>query len=120
VPSVPIRLYNTLSNRKDVLQPIVPGRVSMYHCGPTVYGSPHIGNFRAFLLADLMRRFFEDQGLEVCQVMNITDVGHMTADDEEGEDKMLTAARKERLDPYAIARKYEDEFTECMRALRFR
>ncbi len=93
----------------------------MYHCGPTVYSSPHIGNFRAFLLADLLRRFLEDQGLQVTQVMNITDVGHMTADDEDaGEDKMLAAAKKEKLDPYEVARKYEDEFRTCLQILGFR
>ena len=116
-----IRLYNTLTNRKDELVPIEPGKIGMYHCGPTVYSSPHIGNFRSFLVADLMRRFFEDRGYEVYQVMNITDVGHMTADDEDsGEDKMARAARKEQLDPYKVARKYEDEFTRCLEQLCFR
>ncbi len=116
-----IQLYNTLTRQKEDLQPIAPGRLSMYHCGPTVYSSPHIGNFRSFLLADLMRRFFEDQGYQVTQVMNVTDVGHMTADDEDaGEDKMLAASRKEQLDPYQIARKYEDEFRECLQLLGFR
>ena len=115
-----IRLYNTLTNRKEELVPIDPGKIGMYHCGPTVYSSPHIGNFRSFLLADLMRRFFEDRGYEVHQVMNITDVGHMTADDEDsGEDKMVAAARTERLDPYKVARKYEDEFARCLEQLRF-
>ena len=116
-----IRLYNTLTNRKDELVPIEPGKIGMYHCGPTVYSSPHIGNFRSFLVADLMRRFFEDRGYEVYQVMNITDVGHMTADDEDsGEDKMVRAARKEQRDPYKVARKYEDEFTRCLEQLCFR
>ncbi len=116
-----IQLYNTLSRQKEPLRPIIPGRLSMYHCGPTVYSSPHIGNFRSFLLADLMRRFFEDQGFEVTQVMNVTDVGHMTADDEDaGEDKMLAAAKKEQLDPYEVARKYEGEFRECLDLLGFR
>lgn len=116
-----IRLYNTATRQKEPLEPVEPGKVSMYHCGPTVYSSPHIGNFRAFLLADLMRRFFEDQGLEVLQVMNVTDVGHMTDDDEDGgEDKMGVAARKMKLDPWEIARRYEDEFRECLAALRFR
>jgi len=82
-----IHLYNTLTNRLEPFTPLTPATVRMYHCGPTVYSSPHIGNFRAFLLADLLRRFFEDQGTDVLQVMNVTDVGHMTADDEDaGED----------------------------------
>ena len=116
-----IHLHNTLTNQKEPLEPIEAGKLSLYHCGPTVYSSPHIGNFRAFLLADLMRRFFEDQGFEVQQVMNITDVGHMTDDDEDrGEDKMELAAHSLKLDPWTIAKKYEDEFRECLAALNFR
>lgn len=116
-----LRLHNTLSNRAEDFVPRQAGKVSMYHCGPTVYSSPHIGNFRAFLLGDLLRRFFEDQGFVVHQVMNITDVGHMTDDDEDaGEDKLEKEARKLKLDPWAIARQYEEEFRECLDALHFR
>ena len=116
-----IRLHNSLTRRREPFLPFVEGNVAMYHCGPTVYSSPHIGNFRAFLLADLLRRFFESQGYQVHQVMNITDVGHMTADDEDrGEDKMVAAAQKEKLDPSALAQKYEAEFMSCMEALLFR
>ena len=101
--------------------PLVPGRVSMYHCGPTVYSSPHIGNFRSFLLGDLLRRFLEDQGFAVTQVMNVTDVGHLTADDEDhGEDRMELAARREKLDPWAIAKKYEDEFRDALAKVGFK
>jgi cysteinyl-tRNA synthetase len=115
-----LRLFNTLTQRVEPLVPREPGRVAMYHCGPTVYSSPHIGNFRSFLLADLLRRFLEDRGFAVHQVMNVTDVGHMTADDEDrGEDKMQAAARRERLDPWAVARKYEQEFRDCLAALHF-
>jgi len=115
-----ILLFNSLTRQKEVLEPLEPGRVRMYHCGPTVYSSPHIGNFRAFLLADLLRRVLEDQGLEVRQVMNITDVGHMTADDEDaGADKMEEAARREKLDPKAIAEKYTSEFERCLDELCF-
>jgi len=116
-----IHLYNTLTNRLEPFRPLVSGKLRMYHCGPTVYSSPHIGNFRAFLLADLLRRFFEDQGYEVLQVMNVTDVGHMTADDEDaGEDRMELASKREKLDPWQIARKYEGEFLDALRALHFR
>jgi cysteinyl-tRNA synthetase len=116
-----IHLYNTLTNRLEPFEPLTKGKVRMYHCGPTVYSSPHIGNFRAFLLADLLRRFFEDQGYEVLQVMNVTDVGHMTADDEDaGEDRMEVASKRERLDPWQIARKYEQEFLNALKALHFR
>ena len=116
-----IRFYNTLSNREEGFVPLVAGQVRMYHCGPTVYSSPHIGNFRAFLLADLLRRFLEDQGLAVHQVMNVTDVGHMTADDEDrGQDRMEMAAAREKLDPWKVARKYEDEFRTALAQLHFR
>ena len=93
----------------------------MYNCGPTVYKSQHIGNFRSYLLADLIRRHLEMRGFDVTQIMNITDVGHLTEDDvEAGEDKMLESARREKLDPYAVARKYEDEFKEDAKKLRLR
>src|SRR5690242_18044228 len=113
-----IRLHNTMTRGLDELRPITPGRVTMYNCGPTVYSSPHIGNFRSFLFADVLRRFLEDQGLQVEQVMNVTDVGHMTADDEDrGEDKLEVAARQTRRDPWTIAREYEQEFHRCQEAL---
>ncbi len=106
-----IRFFNTMSRKKEEFVPLNPGRVLMYHCGPTVYMSPSIGNFRAFLLADLLRRHLEYRGYKVKQVMNITDVGHMTQDDEDlGRDKMEESARREKLDPWRIARKYEEIF----------
>ena len=115
-----IRLFNTLTRSVEPLHTIEPRAVSMYHCGPTVYSSPHIGNFRSFLLGDLLRRFLEDQGYRVTQVMNVTDVGHLTGDVDEGEDRMELAARREKLDPWAIARKYEAEFVDCLGKLHFR
>jgi|KBSSwiStaDraftv2_1062776.scaffolds.fasta_scaffold166831_2 cysteinyl-tRNA synthetase len=118
---MPIRLYNSLLRRLDELRPLVPGKVTMYHCGPTVYSSPHIGNFRTFLLADVLRRFLEDQGLQVVQVMNVTDVGHLTQDDiEAGEDKLEAASRKTGRTAWEIARHYEDEFHRCQQQLHFR
>ncbi len=108
-----VRVWNTLSGRSEEFVPLEVGKVRMYHCGPTVYQYAHIGNFRAFLLADLLRRLFEFHGLEVRQVMNITDVGHMTIDsDDAGEDKMEKAAREEGRTPLEIARYYEQAFLE--------
>ena len=116
-----IRLFNTLTLTVEPFTPREPGKVRMYNCGPTVYSSPHIGNFRSFLLADLLRRVLVDQGYVVTQVMNVTDVGHMTGDDEDrGEDRMELAARREHLDPWKVARKYEDEFRDCLHKLHFR
>lgn len=93
----------------------------MYNCGPTVYSHAHIGNFRSFLFADLLRRFLEFRGFEVTQVMNITDVGHLTQDDiEQGEDKMLVAAERERKTPWEIAEFYMREFFEYVDLLNLR
>ncbi|HBE70038.1 MAG TPA: cysteine--tRNA ligase [Planctomycetaceae bacterium] len=92
-----IRFYNTLTNEIAPFEPLTPGQVKMYSCGPTVYDFAHVGNFRSFLFADLLRRFLEAAGFDVWHVMNITDVGHMTADEEadgSGEDKMQVAARR--------------------------
>jgi len=113
-----IRLYNSLTRQLEELRPLQPGRVTMYHCGPTVYSSPHIGNFRSFLFADVLRRFVEDQGFQVTQVMNITDVGHLTQDDvEQGEDKLEKAARQAGKSAWDIARRYEAEFRDCQQQL---
>ncbi|HEB51758.1 MAG TPA: cysteine--tRNA ligase, partial [bacterium] len=117
----PIRLYNSLTRKLEELQPLVAGKVTMYHCGPTVYSSPHIGNFRSFLFADVLRRFVEDQGYRVEQVMNITDVGHLTLDDiEGGEDKLEAESKRTGRTAWEIAARYIDEFEHCQRALRVR
>ena len=103
--------------------PLEPGHVTIYTCGPTVYSYAHIGNFRSFLFADLMRRTFERLGFSVRHVMNITDVGHMTEDhlaDAEGEDKLAKAAREHGWDPFRVARYYEDAFAADARALRLK
>jgi cysteinyl-tRNA synthetase len=104
-----IRFYNTLTKRKEDFEPLVPGKVRMYHCGPTVYAPAHIGNMTAFLLGDLLRRTLELFGYDVLQVMNITDVGHMTRDDVAdcgGEDRLERRAREQGLTPWDLARKY--------------
>ncbi len=110
-----------MSRSVEELRPRTPGAVTMYHCGPTVYSSPHIGNFRSFLFADVLRRFVEDRGYRVTQVMNVTDVGHLTLDDiEGGEDKMEAASRKTGLTAWDIAKKYEAEFHDCQKTLHVR
>src|SRR2546426_1505021 len=92
----------------------------MYNCGPTVYSFAHIGNFATFLMADLLRRHLESTGYQVLQVMNITDVGHLTDDslaDARGEDKLERKAREEKKDPWQIARFYEEAFQRDRRFL---
>jgi len=106
-----LSLHNTLTRTVEPVRPLVPGTVSMYSCGPTVYRPVHIGNLRSFLLGDLIRRALVWTGLSVRQVMNITDVGHMTDEVyDRGEDKMLLAAADEGLSPAEIAAKYEAAF----------
>lgn len=109
-------LYNTFSKTKEEFIPLNPGKVGMYTCGPTVYGYVHLGNIRAYLMADTARRYLEYSGYEVRMIKNITDVGHLTADDiaqgDSGDDKILEAANKEKKTPEEIARFYETKFRE--------
>ena len=102
-----MRLYNTLTRELDEVVPVSPGHVTMYTCGPTVYRFAHLGNLRTFMLGDLIRRGLEFEGLRVTQIMNITDVGHMTDEaSPEAVDKMLLAVEDEGLTPLEIAEKY--------------
>ncbi len=104
-------LFNTLAREKQPFTTLEEGVVRMYNCGPTVYNRQHIGNFRAFLFADVLRRWLEYLGYEVRQVMNITDVGHLLDEDAgEGEDRIEAQARREQLDPFEISRGYADTF----------
>jgi cysteinyl-tRNA synthetase len=106
-----LALHNTLSRRVEPIRPLQAGRVTMYSCGPTVYRPVHIGNLRSFLLSDLIRRALAWEGVAVHQVMNITDVGHMTDElNDRGEDKMLLAAADEGLTAREVAAKYEAAF----------
>lgn len=107
-----MQIYNTLNRKKEELQTIEPDKVKIYSCGPTVYDFPHIGNLRAFIFADTLRRALEFLDYEVVHVMNITDVGHLVSDEDDGEDKMEKAAKREQKDPYEIALYYENVFKE--------
>ena len=118
-----LRLWNTLDKKLIDLEPVTPGEIRMYNCGPTVYSDPHIGNFRSFLMADLLRRVIDQRGFKTTQVMNITDVGHLTTDDvadATGEDKLEKEAREQGLDPFEIAHRYEDVFHANARQLNLR
>lgn len=105
-----LSIYNTLSREKDQLAPLAPGEISMYCCGPTVYNYQHVGNMRTYIFEDVLRRVLEYDGYKVKHVMNITDVGHLTSDADEGEDKMITAMRREGKTPWDIAHFYTDVF----------
>ena len=113
-----LRLYDTKSRElKPVASP--NGATSMYCCGPTVYRDAHVGNLRTFLLADLISRALTLSGVAVTLVQNITDVGHMSEDFQE-DDKILTQASIEKIDPFEIARKYEANFHKDLARLNIR
>lgn len=108
-----LKFYNTYTKKKKLFKPLKKGLVKMYNCGPTVYDFAHIGNFRAYLMADIIRRYLEYKGYKVKQVINITDVGHLTRYDlEVAKDKIIEAARKEKKTPKEIALFYEKAFFE--------
>jgi cysteinyl-tRNA synthetase len=117
----PVRLYNTVGRTKEQLQPVREGVVRLYSCGPTVYRFVHVGNLRTFMLPDLLCRALEYLGYSTEQVMNITDVGHLTDDTfDRGEDKMLVAARLENKSTEEIAAAYTAAFIEDATKLNIR
>lgn len=107
-----LKLYNTLTKQKEIFKPIKKDEVGIYTCGPTVYNYAHIGNMRAYVLMDLLRSVLKYNGYSLKHVMNITDVGHLTSDADEGEDKMAKSAREQKMSPYEIANKYTKIFLE--------
>src|SRR3989338_1490023 len=116
-PPMSLVLYDTYSKKEKEFIPLKKGEVTMYTCGPTVYGRPHIGNYSSFLMADLLRRWLEVSGYTVKHVKNITDVGHLVKDQDHGEDKIEKQAKVEKKDPLSIAREYERQYLEDEQAL---
>jgi cysteinyl-tRNA synthetase len=111
-PTTPVKLFNTLTRSVDLFNPISPGRVGIYCCGPTVYNFQHIGNLRTYVFEDLLARTLRFAGYEVKHVMNITDVGHLVSDADDGEDKMAVASRREKKSSQEIAEHYTQIFFE--------
>ena len=109
-----LKLYNTLTKKKEDFVPLKGNEVRIYSCGPTVYSYAHIGNFRTYVFVDNLRRVLKYNGYTLKHVMNITDVGHLESDADEGEDKMEKAAKKENKSPYEIAKFYTDAFFKDM------
>ena len=105
-----LEIYNTMTRKKDIFVPIDEKEVKLYTCGPTVYNFAHIGNLRAYLFMDNLRRVLKYNGFKIKHVMNITDVGHLVSDADEGEDKMIKAAKRENKNPFEIANFYTEEF----------
>ena len=113
----PLLIYNTLSRNKELFRPINEGRVGMYVCGPTVYGDAHLGHARPAITFDLLYRYLLHLGYKVRYVRNITDVGHLEHDADEGEDKIAKKARVEQLEPMEVAQYYSNRFHQAMDAL---
>ena len=107
---MPVKLFNTMSRRLEDFKEITPGKVRMYCCGPTVYNYAHIGNLRTFIFEDVLHRTLEHAGYDVMHVMNITDVGHLTGDGDDGEDKMSKRAKETGRSVWDIAKFYTDAF----------
>lgn len=112
-----LTLYNTLARKPEDFKPLKDNKVGLYTCGPTVYNFAHIGNLRTYIFEDVLRRVLEYQGYEVAHAMNITDVGHLTSDADEGEDKMEIGAKREGKHPLEIAKRYEQAFFDDLKKL---
>ena len=112
-----IQIYNTLSRKKEVFKPLNPGKVGMYVCGPTVYGPAHLGHARPNITFDLLFRYLKHLGYKVRYVRNITDVGHLVADADEGEDKIAQKARLDELEPMEVVQIYTNDFHRAMQLL---
>ena len=110
-------LYNSATHKKEEFKTHTPGHVEMYTCGPTVYHFAHIGNLRSYIMEDVLEKYLRYAGYSVNRVMNITDVGHLTSDADQGEDKMLKGARREHKTVMEIAQYYTDAFFEDCRKL---
>jgi len=114
---MPLSLYNTLTGKKEPFLPLIPGKVSMYNCGPTVYNYAHIGNLRSYIFADILKRTLEWNKYDVQQVINITDVGHLVGDGDTGQDKMEKTAQIEKKTAQEIATFYTNAFFDDITTL---
>ncbi len=112
-----LKLWNSLSRTREPFGAINPPDVGMYSCGPTVYSRAHIGNFRAYVVWDVLKRALTAEGFKVTHVMNITDVGHLTGDGDEGQDKLQASAEKEGRTAWDVAKEYETLFVADAKAL---
>ncbi len=112
-----MKLYNSLTRKKEVFEPVEDGFVGIYVCGPTVYGHSHLGHAKSYISFDVIVKYFRYSGYKVRYVQNITDVGHLTDDADAGEDKIATQARKERIEPMEVVEAYTRSYFEDMDAL---
>ena len=112
-----MKLFNTMSRRKEEFVPLEEGKVRMYVCGPTVYGDAHLGHARPAITFDVLFRYLTHLGYKVRYVRNITDVGHLEHDADEGEDKIAKKARLEELEPMEVVQYYLNRYHKAMEAL---
>lgn len=114
-----LRVYNSLSGKKEVFQPINEGHIGMYVCGPTVYSNVHLGNCRTFMSFDMIFRYFKHLGFKVRYVRNITDAGHLENDSDDGEDKISKKAKLEQIEPMEVVQRYTVDFHETLQRFNF-
>jgi len=114
-----LKIYNSLTGEKELFKPIHEGRVGLYVCGPTVYSNVHLGNVRTFMSFDVVNRYLLHLGYKVRYVRNITDVGHMVDDADEGEDKIARMARLEKIEPMEVVQRYTVDFHQILQKLNF-
>lgn len=112
-----LKIYNSITKKKEEFKPLHEGFVGMYVCGPTVYGPTHVGHARSYVDFDVVFRYLSFLGYKVKYVQNITDVGHLVGDSDDGQDKILRQAKIEKIDPYEIAYKYENQYFDTMAKL---
>ncbi len=112
-----LKIYNTLTKTKDIFNPIDKNCVGMYVCGPTVYGEPHLGHARPAIVFDVIFRYFTHLGYKTRYVRNITDVGHLENDSDDGIDKIEKKAKSEMLEPMEVAQFYTEKYHECLKKL---
>lgn len=114
-----LKIYNSLSGKKEVFKPLNEGHIGMYVCGPTVYSNVHLGNCRTFMSFDMIFRYFKHLGYKVRYVRNITDAGHLVDDAEDGEDKIAKKARLEKLEPMEVVQRYTVDFHSILQKFNF-
>jgi len=112
-----LKIYNSFNSSKEEFKPITDDHVGMYVCGPTVYGDPHLGHARSSICFDIVVRYLRFIGYKVRFVRNITDVGHLENDADEGEDKILKKARIEQMEPMEVAQQYTNVYRKSMEQL---
>jgi cysteinyl-tRNA synthetase len=115
----PLKIYNTLNREKELFTPLNAPHVGMYVCGPTVYNYVHLGNVRTFMTFDVLNRYLTHLGYKVRYVRNITDVGHLVGDGDEGEDKIGKMAKLEQLEPMEIVQRYTNDFHKVLDQFNF-